>query len=98
MIAPFLEKGEWTDSDVCWSCEKERDSREHFFKECNAWTKEIWELWVKVGEASGKRKEGRRGALKSRKGFGFRVRQDRAMPSNTTIRDLPSDDRYTEAV
>ena len=30
--------------------------------------------------------------------FGFRVRQARARPSNTTIRGLLSDDRSTEAV
>jgi hypothetical protein len=29
MIAPFLkERGEWTDSDRCWWCEKGRQSRE----------------------------------------------------------------------
>ena len=50
------------------------------------------------GEASGRRIEGRESALKSRKGFGFRVRQARARPSNTSIRDVLSDDRYAEAV
>jgi hypothetical protein len=39
-----------------------------------------------------------RDRLKSRKGFGYRVRQARARPSNTSITDLLSDDRYTEAV
>ena len=36
--------------------------------------------------------------FKSRKGFGFHVKQARARPSNTTIRELLSDSRYTEAV
>ena len=36
--------------------------------------------------------------LKSRKGFGYRFRQARARLSNTTVRDLLSDDRYTDAV
>ena len=36
--------------------------------------------------------------FKSRKGFDFHVRQARARPSNTTIRELLSDDRYSEAV
>ena len=42
--------------------------------------------------------EGRGGSFKSRKGFGFRARQAKARPSNTPMRDLLSDDRYTEAV
>ena len=46
---------------------------------------------------SGKRGEGD-GPFKSRKGFGFHVRQARARPSNTSVRDLMSDDRYTSAV
>ena len=41
---------------------------------------------------------GRNRPFKSRKGFGFHVRQARARPSNTTIRELLSDDRYIEAV
>ena len=36
--------------------------------------------------------------FKSRKGFGYKIRQARARPSNTSVRDLLSDDRYTEAV
>ena len=36
--------------------------------------------------------------FKSRKGFGFHVRQARASPSNTTVRELLSNSRYTEAV
>ena len=42
--------------------------------------------------------DGRDRPFRSRKGFGFHVRQARARPSNTTIRELLSDDRYTEAV
>ena len=36
--------------------------------------------------------------FKSRKGFGYRTRQASAKPSNTPVRDLLSNDRYTEAV
>ena len=73
----------------------EEDSREHLFRECTAWTKGVCELWTAVGEASG----GYGGNhFKCRKGFGFRVRLAKARPSNTSIRDLLSDDRYTEAV
>ena len=52
-----------------------------------------------VKEASGGRGTGEQtqARFKSR-GFGSRVRQARARPSNTSIRDLLSDDRYTEAV
>lgn len=35
---------------------------------------------------------------KSRRGSGYRVRQARARPSNTSIRELLTDERYTEAV
>ena len=59
--------------------------------------KEIRELWTAVGRASG-RGEATGDPFKSGKGFGFRVRQARARPSNTSIRDLLADERYTEAV
>ena len=49
-------------------------------KECTAWKKEIRELWTAVGEASGERMIG---SLKSRMGFGYRVRRARTNPSNT---------------
>ena len=49
------------------------------------------------GKASGRRQEGG-GPFKSRKGFGLHVRQARARPSNTTVRELLSNDKYTEAV
>ena len=50
-----------------------------------------------VGEASGSRAQVS-DPLKSRTGFSYRVGLARARPSNTLIRDLLSDDRYTEAV
>ena len=68
-----------------------------FFKERKRWEKEIGELWSAVGRISGRR-EGGDGPFKSRKGFGFHVRQARVGPSNTTIGELLSDSRYTEAV
>ena len=95
MIAPFLkEKWKWTDSDRCWWCGGGRQSRDHLFKECTTWKKEIAELWEEVGKISGKRRDAREdareerdgGPYKSRKGFGFHVRQARARPSNTTVR------------
>ena len=98
MIAPFLkERWGWTESDVCWWCNKGRQSREHLFKDCRAWTNEIGELWTAVGKASGKREQIDE-PFKSRRGFGYMVRQARARPSNTMVRDLLSDERYTEAV
>ena len=101
MIAPFLrDRWRWTDTDKCWWREKERQTREHLFKECETWKDEIRKLWRTVGDASGKRREekGLDRPFRSRKGFGFRVRQARARPSNTTVRELLSDERYTDAV
>ena len=98
MIAPFLkDRWGWTDSDECWWCDGGRQSRDHLFKECKRWSKEIKELWSAVGKISGRREDGE-GPFRSRKGFGFHVRQARARPSNTTIRELLSNSRYTEAV
>ena len=101
MFAPFLkDRWGWTETDRCWWCEKGRQSREHLFKECRTWEKEIRELWKAVGEAPGRRnrQDGVDRPFRSRKGFGFHVRQARARPSNTTIRELLSDGRYTEVV
>jgi hypothetical protein len=98
MIAPFLkDRWGWTDSDSCWWCDGGKQSRDHLFKECRRWEKRLRNLWSAVGKISGRRQEGD-GPFKSRKGFGFHVRQARARPSNTTVRELLSNDRYTEAV
>ena len=101
MTAPYLkEMWGWVDTDRCWWCDGGRQSREHLFRECGAWKEEIKELWEKVGNISGKRdrEEGRDRPFKSRRCFGFHVRQARARPNNTTVRELLSNDRYTEAV
>ena len=85
MIAPFLrDRWGWIDTDKCWWCEEGRQSREHLFKEFRAWEKEIRELWRTVGGVSGEgsRQDGVDSPFKSRKGFGFHVRQARARPSN----------------
>lgn len=74
--------------------QQEKASREHLFEGCIAWTGKIRELWQKAGDASGKREDKEECALKSKKGFGFRVRQ----AEQHMIRDLLSDGRYTEAV
>ena len=59
MIAPFLkDRWGWIDTDRCWWCDGGRQSRDHLFKECRAWEKEIKELWTTVG---GSRAEGRVG-------------------------------------
>ena len=51
--------------------------------------KEIRKLWGEVGEASGKTDvPAQDGAWKSRRGFGYRVRQARSRPSNTSARNL----------
>ena len=98
MTAPFLkDRWGWTISDACWWCNGGRQSRDHLFKECKTWEKEIRELWNAVGKISGRR-EGGDGPFKSRRGFGFHVRRARARPSNTTVRELLSNSRYTEAV
>lgn len=53
LTAPFLkERWGWTETDKCWWCGRGRQSREHLFKECPTWKKEIRELWNKVGDAS----------------------------------------------
>ena len=77
-------------ADMRWWCSKGRQGREHLFKERTAWANEIRELWQR-GRTLGKREEGRGRALRSRKGFGFRARLARAIPGNTSIRDLLSD-------
>ena len=72
------------------------------FKECSTWKKEIAELWKEIGRISGKRgkveNDRDEGPFKSRKGFGFHVRKAKARPSNTTVRELLSNSRYTDAV
>ena len=49
-----------------------------------------------MGEGPGKG-GGIEGMLKSRNGFGYRVRRARVRPS-TTVRDLLADERFTDAV
>ena len=101
MVASYLkERWGWIDTDKCWWCDGGRQRREHLFKECGTWKDEIRELWEKVGNISGKRDRERRidRPFKSKKGFGFHVRQARARPSNTTVRELLLNERYTEVV
>ena len=106
MTAPFLkDKFGWVDSDQCWWCRSGRQSREHLFKECRTWKKEIKELWKKVGECSNvdgdsksEKAEGRNNRRKRKKGFGFVVRENRVRPGNCTVGRLLGDTRFTEAV
>lgn len=92
------ERWGWLSTDGCWWCGKGRQSRGHLLKECTAWTKEIKELWAAVGEASRGRAQASEDRFRGTRGFGYRVRQARERLSNTSIRGLLSDDRYTEAV
>ena len=96
MIAPFLKQiWGWIDREECWWCNKGRQGREHLIKE---WTNKIKGLWKNVGEASGTGRSAEERAFRSRKDFGFQVRQARARPSNTAVRNLLTDVRYTQAV
>lgn len=88
----------WTDPDACWRCGGGRQSREHLFKECREWKREIHVLWQKVGDLSGERKEGSRNPLESRKGFEYSKRKACARASNRTVRGLPGNEMFTEAV
>lgn len=76
---------------------RKRQGREHLFKECPTWGREIRRLWHRVGEISGRR-GGEDTPVKSRKGFGYQVHTSRARPDNTSIREVMADDRYVEAV
>ena len=104
MIAPFLkDKFGWVDSDQCWWCSSGRQSREHLFKECRAWKKEIRELWKRVGEISNASRDAedktlRKGRKKRKKGFGFFSQMYRVRPGNCTVGKLMSDSRFIEAV
>ena len=87
------------ESDVCWWRCGGRQSREHLFKECRTWKSEIRKLWTEVGEISGAGTNGgeNRGVYeiyKGRKGFCFGVAKRKRRP----VRDLLSDERFTEAV
>lgn len=56
------------------------------------------ELWNEVGKATGGRAGKEAAIMKSRRGFRYQIREASAMPSNTTVRDLPSDHRFTGVV
>jgi hypothetical protein len=52
-----MEKLKKHPSDECWWCEEgKRQTREHLFKECSRWRKEIKELWRRVAEDVGWRR------------------------------------------
>jgi hypothetical protein len=55
VIASYLKyKIKTSDSDTCWWCDIGiRQTREHLFKECLHWKKEIKELWRRVQRESG---------------------------------------------
>ena len=77
MIAPFLKKFGWIESDSCWWCSGGRQSREHLFKECKSLKEEIGTLWREVGEISSISKRNELGNVyKGRKGFCFGMEAD----------------------
>ena len=96
----FWRKGTdgWTDQ--CWWCSCGRQSREHLFKECRTWKKEIRELWKRVGEISGKGTErpGKARPGRRSKGFGFRSQEYRVGPGNCPVRKLLSEPLFMDAV
>ena len=103
MIAPFLkEKFGWIDSDICWWCGTRRQTREHLFKECLAWRKEIRELWEEVGEAIATGSGKIRNRYKGRKGFYLNRREGENVaargPGDTSIGVLMSDEECIPAV
>ena len=106
MIAPFLkEKFKWVDSDLCWWCTKNRQSREHLFKECSTWKEEIRQLWKEVAEATeDKVSNDKRTVVKRKGGKGFRVgfkageRKGGRRPGNTSAGVLMADERCIPAV
>ena len=54
--AIFLEERlGWIDSDECWWCHGGRKTREHLFKECTIWKKEIRQFWEDIARAAGTR-------------------------------------------
>ena len=95
LTASFVkEKFGWLESDTSWWCGSARQSREHLFKECLAWKKEINELWKKVGEAPGVAggREGMiAGVYRGEKGFLLGGNRTVTGPGNTSIRELFSD-------
>lgn len=103
MTAAFLrDKWGWLESGQSWWCNSGRQNGGHPFKECLTWKKEIRALWREVGDISGSRSKSGEAkedvSRKGRKGFGHMERQARAMPRNTTIRELLAHDKCTEAV
>ena len=106
MIAPFLkEKFKWIDSDICWWCTKNRQTREHLFKECSTWKEEIRELWKEVAEATRNTSPEKRGMVFKKKGgkgfrlgFGIGERLGCRRPGNTSIGTLMADERCIPAV
>ena len=102
MIAPFVkEKFKWIESDTCWWCGSERQTREHLFKQCLTWKKEIRELWKTAAEMSGCKGDQRGFSCKGRGFFlcwGTGQGRAKRRPGNTSIRELMADKRSTEVV
>ena len=104
MTAPFLrERWGWVETDQCWGYRQGRQNWEHLFKECKRWKADFHLLWDKVGNISGKgnpgnkRERGSMDTLRSKRGLGYSVREAKARPSNTAVRELIGNGAYTEA-
>lgn len=99
MIAPFLkEKFGWVQSDSCWWCSGERQSREHPPKERKTWKEETKTLWKTAGDIPGGPEEGAGGVYKGRKGFLSGTPKGRVGPGDCSVRRLFADSRFSEAV
>ena len=81
----FLKKWGWVDSDRCWWCDRERQTREPLSKK-----REIRVLWNEAGDIPGKRGAGgirpRGSKVEEQKEFGHRVRSGVARPRKTSRR------------
>ena len=71
--------------------------REHRFRECKRWGKEIRRLWEEAGNTSGKR-EPERQEGRGQEGHGHAFgKQERTRPSNTAIKELVGNEADAEA-
>jgi hypothetical protein len=78
--------------------QKGRQSREHLFKECTAWTAEIRGALDSGGEGIRKKRAGRTNPLRVGRVSGTGSGRQGRGPATHRVRDLLSNDRYTEAV
>lgn len=84
--------------DECWWCGSGRQTREHLFKECIVWRKEVRKLWKEMRLASRSGKETRPWRVwKGREDFGYQF-QCGARPGNATERTVVRQERHADGV